>query len=100
MTLEEMDRDIVGTFHFATEGMAFLEELVDRFGPRFLGTEQERGAAQFIGDRLKALEADRVEVERFQCPGWVRRDTTAAVTEPVRRPVVCIALPYCAAGTV
>lgn len=100
MTLEEMDRQIVGEFHFATEGMAFLEELVDRFGPRFLGTEQERGAAQFIGERLRALEADRVEIERFTCPGWVRRETSLTVTRPVQRPVICIALPYCAPGTV
>lgn len=100
MTLEEMDRDIVGTFHFATEGMAFLEELVDRFGPRFLGTEQERGAAQFISERMTGLEADHVEVERFTCPGWVRRETAAGVTRPVQRPVGCIALPYCAPGTV
>ncbi len=53
-----MDREIVGELYFSSDGKAFLEELVDRFGSRFLGSPQERPAAEFIRDRFAGFGAD------------------------------------------
>ena len=100
MTLAEMDREIVGELYFSSDGKAFLEELVDRFGPRFLGSPHERPAAEFIRDRFAGFGADSATLEPFTCPGWVRRDTSLMVRRPVERAVSCIALPYCPPGDV
>lgn len=95
-----VDREIVGDLHFASGGIDFLEELIDRFGSRFLGTPGERPAAEFIRDRLAAYGADAARLEAFTCPGWTRGRTALAVRRPVERPVPCIALPYCPPGAV
>ena len=100
MTLEEIDREIVGDLYFSQTGRAFVEELVDRFGPRFHGSPQEHAAAEFIRDRFAALGADTAVIESFKSPGWVRKDTRLAVTQPVERAVNCIALPYCPAAEI
>ncbi|HLN13038.1 MAG TPA: M28 family peptidase [bacterium] len=100
MTLAEMDRAIVGDLYFSSEGKRFLEELVDRFGSRFLGSSQERPAAEFIRDRFAGYGADSAALESFTCPGWIRKETRLLVRRPVERAVNCIALPYCPTGDV
>jgi len=98
VTLEEMDREIVGDLYFSTAGRAYVEELVDRFGPRFLGTPQEHAAAAFIRERFAANGADSAVIESFTTKGWTRKDTRAVVTSPIERAISCIALPYCPPG--
>jgi len=100
VTLEEMDREIVGELYFSTAGRAYVEDLVDRFGPRFLGTPQEHAAAEFIRDRFAATGADSAVIESFSTKGWTRKETRAAVTSPIERDINCIALPYCPPGDV
>jgi Zn-dependent M28 family amino/carboxypeptidase len=97
---EDIDRRIVGELYFSSAGFAFLEELIDRFGPRFAGSAQEQQAADFIRERFAALGADMVEKETFTWPGWIRRETRLAVRRPVERDVPCIALPGCPAANV
>lgn len=98
--LEELDRQIVADLYLARTGLDIVEDLVERFGPRFGGTEQEHQAAAYIRDRFAKLGVDRVEVESFACHGWTRRETTLTVTAPVRRDLPCIALPFCPPGEV
>ncbi len=98
--LERIDREIVGALHFSTGGLAFVEELVDRFGPRFHGSPQEHAAAAFIRERFEGLGADSVATETFTCPGWTRGETHLAAVAPVVRDIPCIALPYSPPGVV
>src|SRR5208282_6776207 len=90
VTLEEMDREIVGELYFSTAGRAYVEDLVDRFGPRFLGTPQEHAAAEFIRERFAATGADSAVIESFSTKGWTRKETRAAVTSPIERAINCI----------
>lgn len=96
----EIDRAIVADLYLSRSGLDFVEELVERFGSRFGGSEQERAAAQFILERFQAMGPDSAGLETFQCVGWTRKETTLTVTAPESRPVDCIALPYCPPGEV
>lgn len=100
MKLEEIDRKIAGDLYFSSDGLAFLEELVDRFGPRFAGSAQEHAAAEFIGERLRQLGPNSVTQETFTWPGWIRKETRLAVSRPITRDVPCIALPCCPPASV
>lgn len=94
------DREILADLYLSRSGLDFLEELVDRFGSRFGGTEQEHGAARFIADRFREAGADKVYLEEFACMGWTRKETRLTVTAPAEREVECIALPFCPPGEV
>ena len=98
--LDRIDREIVGDLYFSSRGLEFVEELVDRFGPRFHGSPQEHAAAAFLRERFERLGPDRVETETFACPGWTRGETQLAVTSPVERAIPSIALPYSPPATV
>jgi aminopeptidase YwaD len=98
--LTRIDREILGDLYLSRAGLDFLEELVDRFGSRFGGTEQEHGAAAFIAERFRAAGADKVYMETFTCPGWTRKETRLQVTSPAERELDCIALPYCPPGEI
>jgi hypothetical protein len=99
-TLDDADRQIVADLYLARTGLDLVEDLVERFGPRFGGSEQERQAAHYIRERFARLGADRAETERFTCHGWTRRETRLTVLAPVERDLPCIALPFCPAGEV
>ncbi len=94
------DRQIVSDLYLSRAGLEVVEELVERFGPRFGGTEQEHRAGEFIRDRFARLGVDRAETESFTCAGWTRKDTRLTVLAPVSRLIPCIALPYCPPGEV
>ncbi|MBI4279324.1 MAG: M28 family peptidase [Armatimonadetes bacterium] len=98
--LTRIDREIIADLYLSRDGLALVEEIVERFGSRFGGTPQEHQAAEFIREGFAALDVDRVVLETFTCPGWTRNDTRLAVTAPIQREMDCIALPYCPPGTV
>jgi Zn-dependent M28 family amino/carboxypeptidase len=93
-----IQQDIAGKLYYARSGLDFCEELVECFGARFGGTEQERAAAGFIAERLQSFGLAPCGTEEFECPGWTRGQTRLTVTAPVIRTLDCIALPYCPPG--
>lgn len=97
---DAVDRQIVADLFLSRAGLEFVEDLVDRFGPRFAGTEQERRAADYIRDRFARLGVDRAETEPFTCAGWTRKDTRLHVVAPAAKELPCIALPFCPPGEV
>ncbi len=96
----DVDRDIVADLYLSRSGMEFLTQLVDGFGSRFGGSEEERRASEFIEEQFRQAGADRTYRESFTCPGWKRKSTALTVTAPVDRGMDCIALPYCPSGEV
>lgn len=95
-----IDRDMIADLYLSRTGYDFLEELIERFGARFGGTDDERGAGQFILERLAAAGADKTYLESFTCPGWTRNETTLQAMAPVERSFDCIALPFCPPGEI
>lgn len=100
MSLECIDRKIIGDLYLSKGGADFIEELVNGFGSRFGGSDEERAAAEFIRGKMAASGLDKAWTEPFECLGWARRETKLTVVGPVEQVVDCIALPFCPPGTV
>jgi aminopeptidase YwaD len=98
--LNRIDRQIIGDLYLSRGGADFVEGLVDGFGARFGGSDEERGAARFIRDHLASAGVTSASTEAFECWGWTRKPVTLTVTAPVETKVDCIALPFCPPGSV
>jgi len=98
--LLHLDRAIVGDVLTADHAWENLQQLVERFGSRFGGTEGERGARDFLAGRMREYGLDSVSVEEFQYTGWVRGTAQLEVLAPRAMTIPCIGLPYCPTGDV
>ncbi len=96
----DIDRQIVGDTFTSRETMDNLEILCDDFGSRFAGTRGERQAADFIAATLERCGLEDPHLESYLYAGWSRGEAILEILEPVHRPLHCISLPYCPAGTV
>ncbi|HSL93130.1 MAG TPA: M28 family peptidase [Bacillota bacterium] len=94
-TNKRIDRDILSTLYFSNEGSKFVEELVDGYGARFGGSDEERAAADFILKRFNEMGLSRAWKQEFECLGWTRKETRLEVLSPQRIELDCIALPFC-----
>lgn len=99
-SLGQLEAELVAELYLSRGGMEFLTELVERFGSRFAGSEQERRAARWIAERWRAAGVPEVATEGFEVPGWVRGPASLEVVDPVQEQLACIALPYCPPGEV
>ena len=99
-TLTDIDRQIVADLYLSRGGAEFIEQLVEGFGARFGGSDEERGAADWIRGRLADLGVTAAHKEEFNCMGWTRKSVKLTVTAPVRKEIDCIALPFCPPGEV
>ncbi|MBI4544129.1 MAG: M20/M25/M40 family metallo-hydrolase [Gemmatimonadetes bacterium] len=64
---------------------ARLTELVDRFGPRFSGTENLERALDWILAEMKKDGLENVRGEPVMVPHWVRGAESAELLSPMRR---------------
>ncbi len=97
---EKMDREILADLYLSRNGMDFLSELVESYGARFGGSEEERAAANFLVEQFEQAGADAAWTEAFPCTSWKRKSTTLVATEPESKAFDCIALPYCPPGQI
>lgn len=98
--IDRIDREILADLYLSRAAMDFLTELVEGYGPRFGGSEQERRAAAFIEERFREAGADDAWCEEFECVGWERKVTELRATAPREESFECIALPNCPPGKV
>jgi len=99
-TIQRIDRDILSTLYLSKAGGMFVEELVNRHGARFGGSDEERAAADFILERFAKMGVSRAWKQEFACLGWTRKETTLEVLSPDHLKLDCIALPFCPLGYV
>jgi carboxypeptidase Q len=64
---------------------ARLTQLVDRFGPRFSGTDNLERALDWILQEMRRDGLEGVRGEPVQVPVWVRGEESAELVAPVRR---------------
>lgn len=98
--LAAIDRQILGDLYLSRGGADFVEAIVDKFGARFGGSDEERAAADYIVEVLKGYGLDKAWKEEFHCMGWTRKPVKLTVTAPVERCIDAIALPFCPPGVV
>ena len=90
-----LDREIIADAYTSTEALDTLVELCDSFGPRFAGSNAERGAGEFVLQRLRGTALANVHAESVSYRGWTSsgRARLAAVS-PRKKSLDCIELPY------
>jgi carboxypeptidase Q len=69
-----------------------LAVLVDRFGPRFSGTENLERALDWILDAMRADGLENVRGEPVMVPRWVRGEESATLVEPRMRALPMLGL--------
>jgi Iap family predicted aminopeptidase len=92
--LAAADRELIGDVFSSRAAWDNLVVLCDRFGSRFGGTEGERGARDFILQRMADYGLDDPHTEEFQYTGWVRGTATFECLSPAPKEYPCISLPY------
>ena len=95
MDLSAIDRALVADLYLSRQGHAVLAELVERFGPRFGGSDQERGAAAFLAEYLGGLGLQAAHSEAFATIGW-ERAPARLLADGAELP--CVALSLCPPG--
>ncbi|MDW8060130.1 MAG: M20/M25/M40 family metallo-hydrolase [Thermomicrobium sp.] len=93
--LRELDRIVLGEIWTTDEAWRNLVFLCDDLGHRFAGSQQERRAAEFLAERMRAYGLENVRLETFPIATWERGPCHLAVVEPLERELPAIAMPYC-----
>jgi hypothetical protein len=88
-----IEKDILGEAYISNETMNNLIALCS-FGSRFAGTPSEKKAVEYILDRIKDYNLDNSHTEEINYLGWSRGPTTLEVTEPERKELDCVGLPW------
>lgn len=95
-----LDQQMVGDIYTSNEVMDNLTVLCDDFGSRFAGTPEEYKAATFISETFSRYGLKNVQLEEYPYAGWTRGVATLTITEPIKRTMHCISLPYCPSGDI
>jgi aminopeptidase YwaD len=82
--IQALERQIIGHIWTSPEIYANVEQLCD-FGSRFVGTESERQACDFIQAKFKAYGLGTVRLAVFDYLGWARGTAGLCVVEPQQR---------------
>ncbi len=98
--MKNVKNQILSDLYFSREGAKFVEDLVDGFGSRWGGSDEERAAADFIKGKMESFKMTKVVKEGFDCTGWVRKNTKLTMTAPFEQELDVMALPFCPTGTV
>ena len=69
-----------------------VESLTTEVGPRLAGTEAEARARQWAVNTLESLGFDKVRVEPFKLPLWIRGVETADIITPYPQPLTITTL--------
>jgi hypothetical protein len=88
-----IEKDILGEAYISNETMNNLIALCS-LGSRFAGTPSEKKAVEYILDRIKDYNLDNSHTEEINYLGWSRGPTTLEVTEPERKELDCVGLPW------
>lgn len=79
---------------FKGRAYADLEDFIDRFGPRFSGTETLERAIDFMLDRMKEISLENVHGENVTLPQWVRGYERADMITPRKKKLNILGLGY------
>src|SRR5690606_26340723 len=69
-----------------------VSEITTRFGPRPAGSGADHAAAQWLADKLRALDFANVAVERFPMTAWTRGAESVEILTPAPQRLVAAAL--------
>jgi hypothetical protein len=91
--IREIEKDILGEAYISDETQENLLTLCS-YGSRFAGTPSEKEAVDYILKKMKMYNLDNSHTEEVKYLGWKRGTATLEVTEPVKKEIACIGLPW------
>ena len=90
----EVDKKIMAEVYTSSEPMDNLKELCDVHGSRFPGLPGDRGAVDYIIEKLKEYGCQNVHAEELTIAGWTRGPATLEIISPIKRSFDVISLPH------
>ena len=90
----EVDKKIMAEIYTSSEPMDNLKELCDVHGSRFPGLPGDRGAVDYVMEKLKEYGCENVHAEEFTIDGWTRGPATLEIISPIKRSFDVISLPH------
>ncbi len=100
MDIQRIEKAIAGEIYARPLVYRNLEELCDRFGPRFAGSRAYAEAADWARERLQEYGLVDVHKECVEHLGWERGEAAVQVLVPYRSDFPALALPYSPTGEV
>jgi hypothetical protein len=98
--ISDIEKAIIGEIYSSTEPMSNLTTLCDEYGGRLAGSEENRGAAEFILSKFKEYGFEDSHLESFKFPGSEALLGKLEIVDPVRKDITCICLPMTVTGEV
>ncbi|MGD9489164.1 MAG: M28 family peptidase [Calditrichaceae bacterium] len=84
---------MIGSAYLDNQSYGVLERICDEAGGRPAGSEQNEKAISILKAELESI-GFRVNLEKFQMPGWVRGNDVVQIKEPVNLKLQAAALGY------
>lgn len=85
-------RELMRLAHESQLGYSLVESLTTEVGPRLAGSEAEQRARDWAVAKLTKLGYQKVHVDHFEVPLWVRGRERAEITAPFPQPLTITAL--------
>ena len=95
--LSKSESKILGEIYSSSEAMDNLTVLCDEFGGRFVGTPENRAAAEFVLGKFEEYGFENPHLEAFKTPGCRVGSSSLEIVKPVQE-VPCLTLPMTASG--
>ncbi len=94
--VEKVDKEIIYQAHVSEEPFNFLSDLIEKFGARFAGSQNENEAAHYLVDIMNKYGLENVHLKEFTYRGWQRDKSRLSLQEAdSEKKFPCIGLPYC-----
>ncbi len=98
-TISDVEKAILGEIYSSSEAMRNLTILCDEYGGRLAGSEENRGAAEFILGKYEEYGFENPHLESFKFPGDDVVSSELELLEP-KKTVPCLTLPSTVTGEV
>jgi Iap family predicted aminopeptidase len=98
--ISKIEKAIIGEIQGSSEAMDNLIVLCDEFGGRLAGSENNKGAAEFILSKYEEYGFENPHLESFKFPGTEAILGRLEIVDPVKREIPCICLPRTVSGDV
>ena len=95
--LSKIERKILGEIYSSSMAMDNLTVLCDEYGGRFVGTPENRAAAEFMVSKFEEYGFENPHLETFKTPGCKVISSSLEIVDPKKK-VPCLTLPMTASG--
>jgi hypothetical protein len=98
--ISKVEKAILGEIYSSSEAMENLAILCDEYGGRLAGSEENRGAAEFILSKYEEYGFEDPHLESFKFPGDDVVSSELEIVKPKMKKLSCLTLPSTVSGEV